>query len=306
LSSLDRHVAGRFPVVREVVAMKTPMAALALVVGMFVYVPLRADDGEKTDGKVKVILIERVQDLNLTDDKETKIQAIRKEFRPKVQAAGKALSGLIKDEVEKIEEVLTAEQKEKLKEMKDARADRREKYVAHAIARLKDMELTDAEMTKIGAIRKEYRPKIEKTMKELHGLLTDEQKKARADALKAGKKGREVLAAIKFTDDQKKKVSAIFKEVGTLVWEEVDKIREVLSEEQKAKLAEIKEERKERIRDRRAHMIANLKDLDLKDDQKTKITAIRKEYRPKVHEAGNKLRATLREEMKAVMEVLKG
>ena len=46
-----------------------------------------------------------------------------------------------------------------------------------------------------------------------------------------------------------------------------------------------------------AHRIANLKDLNLTDEQKTKIAEIRKEYRPKVHEAGNKLRASVREEI---------
>ena len=52
--------------------------------------------------------------------------------------------------------------------------------------------------------------------------------------------------------------------------------------------------------------IANLKDLNLTDDQKTQIADIRKEYRPKVHEAGNKLRATVREEVEAILAVIKG
>jgi hypothetical protein len=55
-----------------------------------------------------------------------------------------------------------------------------------------------------------------------------------------------------------------------------------------------------------AHRVANAKDLDLTDDQKTKITDIRKEFRPKVHEAGNKLRGIIREEVDAVQAVIKG
>ena len=59
----------------------------------------------------------------------------------------------------------------------------------------------------------------------------------------------------------------------------------------------MKEERKERVRDRWACRVANLSDLNLTDEQKTKIAEIRQEYRPKVHEAGNKLRAAAREEV---------
>jgi hypothetical protein len=50
----------------------------------------------------------------------------------------------------------------------------------------------------------------------------------------------------------------------------------------------------------------NSKDLDLTADQKTKLADIRKEFRPKVHEAGNKLRAAVREEVRAILAVLKG
>ena len=54
----------------------------------------------------------------------------------------------------------------------------------------------------------------------MEGLLSDEQKKAREEGLKAGKKRREVLASLKLTDEQKEKVEAVAKEVGTLVREE--------------------------------------------------------------------------------------
>jgi hypothetical protein len=36
------------------------------------------------------------------------------------------------------------------------------------------------------------------------------------------------------------------------------------------------------------------------------LAAIRKEYRGKVHEAGNKLRTVIREEVEAIVAVLKG
>jgi Spy/CpxP family protein refolding chaperone len=55
-----------------------------------------------------------------------------------------------------------------------------------------------------------------------------------------------------------------------------------------------------------AARIANLDELNLTDEQKAKIADIRKEYRPKVHEAGNKLRAAIREEVDMITNVLKG
>jgi len=68
----------------------------------------------------------------------------------------------------------------------------------------------------------------------------------------------------------------------------------------------LKEERKERVRDRWACRVANLSDLNLTDEQKTKIAEIRQEYRPKVHEAGNKLRAAAREEVAQILGVVRG
>ena len=285
--------------------MKTLMAAVALAVGVSVYAALPASAEEKAGKKLREGLAARIQDLNLTDDQETKIAEIRKKFKPKVQKAAKDLAAVVKEEVDKVRDVLTQEQKTKLKEAKEERKAHRAEGLAERIARLGEVDLTDAEITKIKDIRKEYRPKIEKALKELQGLLTDDQKEAREKALKAGKKRREVLKALKLTDEQKEKVQAVGKEVATIVKEEMEKIRDVLSEEQKAKLLELKEERKERVRDRRACRIANLKDLGLTDEQKTKIADIRKEYRPKVQEAGNTLRATVREELEDILAVLK-
>jgi Spy/CpxP family protein refolding chaperone len=59
------------------------------------------------------------------------------------------------------------------------------------------------------------------------------------------------------------------------------------------------------VRDWKAHRIANLKELNLTEEQRTQIADIRKEFRPKVHEAGNKLRATVREEAQEILTVLK-
>jgi Spy/CpxP family protein refolding chaperone len=253
-----------------------------------------------------VVVVERIQDLDLTDAQETKIAEIRKQHQPKVQAAAKELGTLLKDEHEKIREVLTAEQQKQIQAMKEERHDHREECVAHAFASLKELDLTDAEMTRIGEIRKEFRPKFENAMKELDGLLTDAQKKAREEAVKAGKTRRELVASLNLTDAQKDKVAGVAKQVGALVREETGKIHDILTEGQKEQLPVLQEERKERVRDRMAHRIANVKELNLSDDQKARITAIRQEYRAKIHEAGNKLRAVVREEVEQIVAVFKG
>ena len=285
--------------------MRTLIAATVLVVVALVCPRLRALD-EAKDKEAAEGLAERIQDLNLTDDQEAKIADIRKEYKPKVQEAVKELVTVVKEEVAKISDLLTDEQKKKLKEAKEERKEQRLEGLSARIAHLKELDLTEAEVTKIQDIRKEYRPKIAKAMKQLEGLLSDDQKKAREQGLKDGKKRKEILASLNLTDDQKAKVQAVGKEVATIVREEMEKIRDVLSEEQKAKLEELKDERKERVRDRLAHRIANLKDLDLTEEQRSKIADIRKEFRPKVQEAGNKLRATVREEVEAMIAAMKG
>jgi Spy/CpxP family protein refolding chaperone len=280
------------------------MAVVALGVAVSATFPAAAV--QKPDEKVQVILVERIQDLHLTDAQEAKIADIRKECRTKVQGCTKELHELVKEEVEKVQAVLTPEQKTTLAAHKEERKEMRAERLAERIVHLQELDLTDAEVEKFMEIRKEYRPKIEKVMKELDGLLSDDQKKARADALQAGKHGREILASLKLTDAQKEKCQAVGKEVHTLVHEELAKMREVLTEAQKEKLDEFKVERRDHVRDRMAHRIANLKELNLTEAQKEKIMEIRKEYRPKVHEAGNKLRATIREEVEAILAVIKG
>jgi Spy/CpxP family protein refolding chaperone len=282
------------------------MAVVALGVGAALYATLPAAAEQKADDKVAVVVVERIQDLNLTDAQEAKIADIRKEYKTKVQAEAKSLSTLAKEEVEKVEAVLTPEQKKKLAEFKEERKEMRAERLSERIAHLEELDLTDAEVAKIVEIRKECRPKIEKAMQGLEGLLTAEQKKARQEALEAGKKRKEVIAALKLTDDQKAKLEAACKELSTAVREELEKMRDVLTEGQKEKIQEFKDERRDRVRDRRAHIVANAKELNLTDDQKAKIMAIRKEFAPKVHEAGNKLRSTVREEVEAIVAVIKG
>jgi Spy/CpxP family protein refolding chaperone len=279
--------------------MRTLCAALALVAALSVCAKLNAQAERERPA-------ERLQDLNLTDEQETRIADIRKEYRPKIQEASQELATLVREEGEKVRAVLTPEQKEKLQALREERQQRRAEGLAQQFAHLEELDLTDGEMTQIADIRKEYRPKIEKAMEGLRGILTDDQKRARAAALQAGKRRRDVLEALNLTGEQKEKVEAVCKEVCTLVREETEKIRDVLTAEQQAKLAELRDERREHIRDRWAARVANLRDLNLTDAQKTALANIRQEYRPKVQEAGNKLRAAVRDEMGMIVAVIKG
>lgn len=244
-------------------------------------------------------------DLNLTDEQETKIADVRKENRSKIQEAAKELSGLVKDEVDKIREVLTPEQREKMRALREERKERRIEGLAARIAHLRDLDLTDSEIAQIEEIREGYHPKVQNLMKQLGGILTDEQKEAREKALKAGESRREVRESLALTSEQREKVDSIGKELVGVVREELDKMRNVLSSEQQEKLVNLKEERRERVRDRMACAIANFKDLDLTEDQKNKVMEIRQEFRPKVHEAGNKLRAAVRDEVSQIMDVVR-
>jgi len=81
--------------------MKTLMAVVTLAVGMWVCAALPAAAEEKAAEKAGG-LAARIQDLNLTDEQETKIADIRKEYRPKVQEAGNKLRATVREEVEAI------------------------------------------------------------------------------------------------------------------------------------------------------------------------------------------------------------
>jgi Spy/CpxP family protein refolding chaperone len=285
--------------------MRTLMTVVVLGVAVALYATVPVGAGQKAGEKLGG-LAERIQDLNLTDAQEAKVAEIRKEYRPKVQEAAKNLAAAAKQEMDKIREVLTPEQQTKVEKMKEERAEFGGEGLGERIAHLKELDLTDSERAKIREIHKDYHAKTVKAMRTLEGLLTDEQKTARVKALDAGMTRREVIASLKLNGDQKEKVEAVGKEIHTLVHGELTKMRDVLTEAQKEKLDELKDERGEHVRDRLAHAIAHLKDLNLTDAQREKIGAIRSEYRPRVHEAGNRLRATIREEVAAIVSAIKG
>jgi Spy/CpxP family protein refolding chaperone len=286
--------------------MRILCALVALGAALLLCASLRAADDTKKVQDGEQGMVERLQDLNLTDEQEAKIADIRKVNRPKIEEAAKDLVAVFKEEVEKARGVLTGEQLQKIQEFKEEDRARRLEGLAETIAHLREFDLTNAEMTQIVEIRKEFRPKIEEALKKFVGTLNEDQKKAREEALTAGKSRKEVGQALNLTGEQKEKIENAGKDLATLVREEMERIRSVLSDEQQQQLTELKDERKERVRDRMAHRIANAAELNLTEEQKTKLADIRKEFRPKVHEAGNKLRAAIKEEVESIVAVMKG
>ena len=111
--------------------------------------------------------------------------------------------------------------------------------------------LTDEQKTKLADVKKEFEPKLVDVHKKKAAVLTAEQKTAKAEAGKAakaaGKTGKErhadIAAAVKLTDEQKKKQEEINKEAKTLTDQIKEKIGAFLTAEQKAQLKEKKKKK---------------------------------------------------------------
>ena len=278
--------------------MRTLRPVLTLLVVMLATAPLAAQER-------RAMLVERIQELNLSDEQEAKIGEIQNAARPKVEAAAKELAAVAKEEADKAMAVLTPEQKQKLAAAKEDRKELRAEGISERLARLQELDLSDAQIAQFEAVRNECRPELAKALEGLRSLLTPEQRAARADALASGKKHREVLASLNLTPEQKEKVGAACKDCCTAVRGELEKITEALTTQEKEKLADLRDERREHVRDRRVHRIANLRELELTPEQQAKLAAIRTEYRPRVHDAGNALRAAVRDELRAIAGVLR-
>jgi Spy/CpxP family protein refolding chaperone len=148
---------------------------------------------------------------------------------------------------------------------------------------LKGLNLTDDQKAQVKELRKEYGAKFKAAA---DSVLTADQQKARADAVKAakaeGKKGPEVgkaaMEAVKLTNDQKAKM----KEVMNPLHKEVhEKLMAILTSVQKEQL-------KEKCPATKPHHHAmgmpwhSLKGLNLTDDQKAKVKELHKELHAKL------------------------
>jgi Spy/CpxP family protein refolding chaperone len=111
-----------------------------------------------------------------------------------------------------------------------------------------NLNLTDAQKSQFAELKKEYGPKLKAAAEKLN--LTDEQKKARREAMKtardAGERGPKAMeaaiAAMKLTTEQK----AAMEEMQTLGKEFREKATALLTPEQKEQLQKMRGERGER------------------------------------------------------------
>jgi Spy/CpxP family protein refolding chaperone len=112
------------------------------------------------------------------------------------------------------------------------------------------LTLTDDQKAKIADIKKEFTPKFAEVRKKREAILTDDQKKARDDAIQAaraeGKRGFEAMRAgieaVTLTDDQKAKQKEVMKETADLNKQATDKVMDVLTDDQKAEVKKRMEE----------------------------------------------------------------
>lgn len=151
-----------------------------------------------------------------------------------------------------------AQEKAKRKERKRPGPARQREVRLVPLRLLEGIELTDEQKTTLKELRKEMGPKLQEIRKKMIGIISDEQRKARAEAVKAakeaGKTGKElreaVQAAVKLTEEQKAKMAEVRKAMGELQKEIRQKIVEMLTPEQreavKAKLKKARAEAKKR------------------------------------------------------------
>ncbi len=109
---------------------------------------------------------------------------------------------------------------------------------------LEGLDLTADQKGQVEKIRKEFEPKLDALRKKIAEVLTPEQRRAQAEAMKAakqaGKKGadakRMVEEAVKLTDDQKQKLAELRKEMSALEKEARAQIMNLLTPEQREKV----------------------------------------------------------------------
>jgi len=129
---------------------------------------------------------------------------------------------------------------------------------------LRDLNLSDEQKAKIEDVRKEFGPKQAEAQKKRESILTDEQKKARDEAMKsardAGKSRQEAFAAVqeamKLTDEQKSKMADARKAAEEITKEMREKVMSILTPEQKEKvekrIAEMKKRGEGKKREKKA------------------------------------------------------
>lgn len=114
----------------------------------------------------------------------------------------------------------------------------------------KDITLTDEQKTKVAELEKEYALKMKELREKLDKVLTEEQKQARLNVMKEARekakdskdarRGKELQQAIKdamkLSEEQQKKYDEADKQIVALRQEILEKVKPILTDEQKEKL----------------------------------------------------------------------
>jgi Spy/CpxP family protein refolding chaperone len=114
------------------------------------------------------------------------------------------------------------------------------------------LKLTDDQKAKVADLQKEYGPQAADLAKKMAAILTDDQRKARAEAMKAakdaGKSDKECRdagnAAVTLTDEQKARQGEVKAEIAPIVKEVRGKLMAILTPEQQALLKPAKKAKK--------------------------------------------------------------
>ncbi len=182
-------------------------------------IPDRKDEGYKPHTREKIGDKKQFANLNLTADQKAKMKSINQETRQQIEALQKddqltadvsreKMAAIRKDREEKIQAVLTDEQKTQLEKAKaDAAnkgADAGKKHDAHLQQQL---NLTDEQRSKLAEDRKANMAKIQAIRKD--ASLTDEQKK---DQIKELMKAQKENMKSVLTEDQLQKMKEMKKD----------------------------------------------------------------------------------------------
>ena len=124
-----------------------------------------------------------------------------------------------------------------------------------AIQLPKEITLTDEQKAKVAELEKEYAPKMKELREKHDKILTEEQKKARQEVMKEarekgkeGKKGKDLAQAVKdamkLTEEKQKEYDETDKKIVALRQEILEKVKPLLTDEQKEKLPKRPERKK--------------------------------------------------------------
>ncbi len=257
--------------------MRVASVVLTLAVSLSIAGVLLAQEGNPPKNKGKAAWtppLPVLKGLDLSADQKAQIDALKKEFQPKLDErkllesiltpeqkaklaeAKKQMKPVYQEFREKIMAVLTPEQREQLKkraERQEAKCRKEKGPAAYAppLAMLKGLDLSPDQKAKLEALRKEYQPRLSDG-KLFESVLTPEQKKARREAAKAAKAAgkcpkeiqQAVTAAVTLTPDQKTKLAEARKQLGPIYKEFREKIMALLTPEQREQLKKKWEQKK--------------------------------------------------------------